>query len=419
MSSASSQESWVANTAQRLSSNAWESDRPLVVDMATGWSQELRDTGIITIFEALSRNSSAQTLKLKNVTLVSSKARDAFSTVLTENKTLRCIAIQNLRDKGMIPIALPITLFTGTSNFEELAIERCTVDLDSCTALGNMILRNRSLKTLRLDNVLLKGDLVSFAHSLRSLSHGLERLEMVKVKMTAFELANLLDSIAINQSLLHLSLENLNLGFRHAPKLGVILRQNNRLTSLNLQGNNLNGKSVKILAEELCENTSLRSLSLAFNPVGDDGALCLSRAMSKQNNLLTLDLENAEIWHRGCVTLAKGLSQMSGIQSLKLEGNDIENCAFEMLESVVANMTIAHISGIYALSWGDPDSQMTTTWKKVEYFLRLNRANRRILMSSHSIALWPHVLERASKDPDVLYYMLTHAPFIVQNKVNT
>ena len=350
----------------------------------------------------------------------SSRAQEALLAMLTENLSLRSLTVENVRDNAPLPMSLPACIFQETSNIEELAIERCTIDAKGSLALAQMIQRSHALKSLRLSDVIFdEGGLAVFSDALLETSKGgLERLEISNANLSKEDRSVLLRSIAGNTSLTSVSLDHMNLGLAQAPQLAAIIHHNQQLKTLSLRENNLNGKSIEFLAESIGNNSSLQHLSLAFNPVGDDGAMHLAECLTRQHNLQILDLDFAEIWHKGCLALAKSLSRMVGLQRLDLGGNDIENCAEEMLKSVKANLTITHVSGSFALTFGHDDSVQTKQWKKVDYFLRLNRANRRLLTTPMTLSLWPHVLERSNNDVDVLYFMLTHTPCIVQQSGN-
>jgi hypothetical protein len=59
--------------------------------------------------------------------------------------------------------------------------------------------------------------------------------------------------------------------------------------------------------------------------------------------------------------------------------------------------------------------QTNRQWKEVAFYLRLNRAKRRVLIEKHMpLSLLPRVLEESTQDPDALFYLIHHMPQLVK-----
>lgn len=332
--------------------------------------------------------------------------------LLERKQTFSSIAF--LANSSRASVAFPMDLLTETTTayLKELTIEKYKLNENCCRSLGTLLQKSTSLQTLRLSNVTLQGDLSELGASIRGPS--LVHLELSDVRLSEESLIFILDAVIESQTLLSLTLENMGLGDKQMPAIAKLVERNTCLQSLNLNENNFAENSIKVLAERLIHNTNLRELSLALNPVGNNGALYLSQALQENATLQECDLEHAEIWSEGCLALAKGLSRMSGLKRLLLEGNEMELCGRELLESVKQNMVLTYLSGSAALSvsYDDYDAESAQLWKEVEYWLKLNRGNRRILTTPNALPLWPVVLG-TNKDPDVLYYILRHAPHVL------
>jgi hypothetical protein len=97
---------------------------------------------------------------------------------------------------------------------------------------------------------------------------------------------------------------------------------------------------------------------------------------------------------------------MRGLKQLMVDG-EWEDHVDTVLLSMESNMTLTHLCtdrSAMLFHW-DPD------WKRVDFFLRLNRANRRMLLEPNvATSLWPRVLEASTGDASSLYYMLRHKP---------
>ena len=112
------------------------------------------------------------------------------------------------------------------------------------------------------------------------------------------------------------------------------------------------------------------------------------------------------------MSLASRLASMKGLKELFVDG-DMEDFAHVVLQSLESNMSLHHL-------WTDRTTYLIhrdRTWRQVEFFLRLNRAKRRILVEpSVPVSLWPIVLEGVSGDPRLIYHLLRQKPELIATK---
>lgn len=341
---------------------------PSLAESRTCWNRELpcpngrclsiSGNNCVSILRLSIQNESARILKVKNVSVESLTQNGLLDRLLRKHRSLSSITIENLKAaSGHMSLSkLPMSLLFENPTLSELSIMQCRL----------------------ADN----------------------------------DISCIFDSAVRSKSLTSLSLVDMGIGFRHVQKLAQLLQKNDRLKTLNLSKNDLDGRSIKALSESLKVNVSLCEISLAWNSIGDEGALYLTGALQQNRTLRRCDLEHAEIWHSGCRYLARGLCKMHGIRVLGLEGNDMEHCATDFLASAKVNMEIIYISGTCPLAMDGSHPETLRVWKEVEYWLHLNRANRRILTIPNKLALWPIILERIKDDNDAIYYLIRHAPHI-------
>jgi hypothetical protein len=295
---------------------------------------------------------------------------------------------------------------TNKNNIQKLTIEKCKIDSKVALALANMT-RSTSLESLKLVKMDLSSDTMGIfdgiAHDDCSLCH----LELREVRMDEDTLSFLFQSLTKNKTLKSLYLDDCSIGSKHAVKLADFLATNEQLVTLSLCDNDLNGQSIGILAERgLQHNTTLRKLLLSQNPIGDAGAICLSKLLCSNPSIESLSLVDCEIWGPGCISLARGLAQMRGLKQLVVDG-EWEDHVGIVLESMVSNFTLVQL-------WTDRTPMLIYTddqWKKVDLYLRLNRAKRRMLVEPLVPAsLWPQVLAGSDDDASIVYHLLRHKP---------
>eukprot|EP00429_Kryptoperidinium_foliaceum_P010060 CAMPEP_0176001426 /NCGR_PEP_ID=MMETSP0120_2-20121206/116_1 /TAXON_ID=160619 /ORGANISM="Kryptoperidinium foliaceum, Strain CCMP 1326" /LENGTH=194 /DNA_ID=CAMNT_0017333965 /DNA_START=546 /DNA_END=1127 /DNA_ORIENTATION=+ len=188
-----------------------------------------------------------------------------------------------------------------------------------------------------------------------------------------------------------------------------MLLKNLSLENLDLSDNDISQKMVEKLANEsLMTNTTLRSLNLSTNPIGDVGAAALAELLKFNHSIESLSLIDCEIWGPGCSSLAVAMRDMKGLKSLYIDG-EMEGYADEVLASLQSNMTFTHL-------WMDRTSYLVRKdrkWRLVEFYLRLNRSKRRMLVESVHFSLWPGILEGVSGNASVAYYFLRQKPEVM------
>ena len=100
---------------------------------------------------------------------------------------------------------------------------------------------------------------------------------------------------------------------------------------------------------------------------------------------------------------------MKGLKELLVDG-EMEDYATDVLKSLETNMTLRYL-------WTDRTAYLfhkDRTWRLVEFYLRLNRGKRRMLVEPGvPISLWPRVLEGISGNPQITYHMLRQKPEII------
>lgn len=225
-------------------------------------------------------------------------------------------------------------------------------DTEMLEALASALLRNTILHTLNLTSSLLKASLVPFATRVISRHSSLQ--------------------------VLHLSYNQIS-DAREIQALAQALTTNSRLTQLYLDHNDIDSEGATILANALTENTTLQVLQLSSNQVRDMGAQAFGRVLANEN---------------------------TSLKRLCLERNMITSKGVEMLlEALRRNVSLDYL---------ELDKRATGVMhQEVEFVLQTNRAGRHLLRQEQQhvpIGLWVFVLQKISKQPDMLFYFLQQVP---------
>ena len=399
---------WLVKTSRLLIDNEWPRDRPLLLD-GSSFRMDCRDEANRVFFESLLRNQTARVLTLKNIQF-SLEAGSYLEKMLLKNKTLRTLNFCNVSiqdEKCFLPESL-----SKNTTIQELRIDNCKLSLERCADLGTLIRTSRSLKLLNLSNLNLGKAATKIALALESNCGSLCHLEMSDTQMDSESISSLLNSIQRNTTLISLRLNRSGIGPKNASDLAGLLATNKHLKALSLCDNSLNGASIRIMAEEgLRHNDTLQTLFLSHNPIGDEGAIYLTDFLMENTVLQSLVLVDCEIWRQGCSYLAQGLAKMRGLRQLTVDGDELEDQVEYVLESVKMNMSLVNLltDRMHILI------QTNDQWKEVAFYLRLNRAKRRVLIEKHMpLSLLPRVLEESTQDPDALFYLIQHMPQLVK-----
>jgi len=257
----------------------------------------------------------------------------------------------------------------------------------------------------------------------------------------AIHLATALSSS--HTTLLYLSLKHNFIKNAGACALARMLTQHNTtLQRLDLSQNFIHATGAIALAAALEHNTTLKELDLSCNDndvtlqcIGDAGTKAFGAALKKNTTLEVLKLSANHIGPSGCKALAEGLKANTSLKELYLDNNSIglegftslckaleTNTCLEIVslqDTMVPIETCVQQALVQALNKNTSLLEMHSTVVSAEgaFLLELNRGLRKILRDDKEVpwALWPHVLERASREPSE-YMRLNLAYYTIQQR---
>ena len=250
--------------------------------------------GIIKVATALKLT---RTLEVLNLTKnnIPHNAAAAIATIISSNTSLREFRIGE--NKLRSSIILILENLCKISSLQILELNDNEIPEDAGEAISSVILSNRKLERLFLDNNNIGKGLLHVAKALQKL-----------------------DSLQV------LGLSNNNMPKEVSNELALAIERNQSLKILQINDNNLESSSNNIL-EALCKLSSLHSLELQSNQLYPDTGQCLSFVISKNVQLNQLLLHNNNIG-KGMFHIAKALQQLNTVQILNLSNTNMpkETC---------------------------------------------------------------------------------------------
>ena len=203
-------------------------------------------------------------------------------------------------------------------------------------------------------------------------------------------------------------------------QLTYLVKSLQKLDTLNLYQNNINGSELgSLLSCGISGHPCLNKLVLSQNPIGDDGAKHLasflsakSKAVSHNTTISSLSIVDCDIWSPGCIELIKCLAVNSTIENLDVD-DEWESHLKELETALATNMTLKYLSTPQSPT---QNRTIDDEWKMIEYYLRLNRAKRRILVAEPCLprSLWSIVMGQRSNDPDIAFHLIRQRPEILE-----
>ena len=238
-----------------------------------------------------------KTLEVLNLTKnnIPHNAAAAIATIISSNTLLREFRIGE--NKLRSSIILILENLCKISSLQILELNDNEIPEDAGEAISSVILSNRKLERLVLDNNNIGKGLLHVAKALQKL-----------------------DSLQV------LGLSNNDMPKEVSNELALAIERNQSLKILQINDNNLESSSNNIL-EALCKLSSLHSLELQSNQLYPDTGQCLSFVISKNVQLNQLLLHNNNIG-KGMFHIAKALQQLNTVQILNLSNTNMpkETC---------------------------------------------------------------------------------------------
>lgn len=157
-------------------------------------------------------------------------------------------------------------------------------------------------------------------------------------------------------------------------------------------------EGIRSLSMALATNSPLKSLSLSGHQLGEEDIVEITAALtSSTSQLQELCLADCSLTNECVSILMERLPEMRSLKTLWLHDNLFDNtCAQGLIGCLKMNMEIEHV--VLPLGRG---REMDIIQKDLELWLLLNRAGRRLLLSSKKVppCLWAMVLERITNRP--------------------
>lgn len=399
---------------------------PLYVD-GSQWN-EAREKAAADLFQGLQSNTSVSKLFVHNATLGPS-VDVALKKGLAGNTSLRQVTLRHLKSPTHSTTAgdgdneitrafykIPASLFSN-HQLQSLHLAHVALDHTAAHAMAKLLVHESTqLSALYLQDIQVSDATVwSIIATAISVNTSLKSLRIVQ-QNNKRQLKSLLKAIAANKSIVDLHLEDLELDETDVTLIAPLLVHAS-IKDLSLRKNRLTGDALQALMNTIEGSTSgevtVPRIWLSRNPLGSSPStslLAAIRQLVKQNALRRVCLCNTQLGAPTCLGVLQALAK-SRVCQVGMDGNALHECnPDDVSQAVEASMYLRSI-------WDNP-RMMPDTFSKVDFWLRVNSAPRRILAEqdhhSDTSGIMPHLYERVASEPrrtkpDVLFYFLTQS----------
>mmetsp|Transcript_4934 Transcript_4934/g.7483 ORF Transcript_4934/g.7483 Transcript_4934/m.7483 type:complete len:396 (+) Transcript_4934:27-1214(+) len=301
-------------------------------------------------------------------------------------------------------------------------------------AVGAALSVNTKLKKLILKNNGIGDD------GMEALVQGLrENTSIEELQMTRIRLSNALGKVLeVNKTIKTLYVSYSRIGKAEVASIAKGLKSNNSLESLNLYENQIGDDAVADLMEAIKTCKTLKRLFLGANRISNEGATKISATLMSCSSLKYIDLSNNQIGDEGAIAFAKVLATDNSLESLILLMNKIgdqgagalasaleENVSLERINLAGNNLTLDGIEKLRNVLWRQNktlkflmvDNKNDALFREIAFYTALNRVGRRfsdIEDVSLPHQLWPSFLAKASKNANILFWVVREKPDLFQ-----
>lgn len=271
-----------------------------------------------------------------------------------------------------------------------------------CSMMGNTpTLKVLGVSTFDFED----GAFPTMLDGLQSKNCKLDGLEIYNTRLEDDAVANLVNAMAKNDTITKLNLSVTKLQDSGASLIAEWLKENDTIEFVGLARNEFGPIGTTAITNAIRSHKSLKDLYLTGTPVGDEGASCIAQCLIENTALETVSFGN--FGETGLKAFVEALPLMHRIKAPYFDGLSgfTHEIADGFVEGIHCNTNLESIR-FHRDNEAVPEHAAAIV-PQVEHLLKLNRAGRKIPKSTNvPSALWPRVLAKSSKGPDVLFFFL-------------
>jgi hypothetical protein len=272
--------------------------------------------------------------------------------MLQGTKTLKTLSFCTNQDGNGGVICLAETSSEQANEFFEalelnnsvhsLNFERCSFEDRHMVNLMECLRRNRKLRNLNLT----VNDFERVDHLAELISERQCQLQVLNLSYNEFVVRgwNLFaNALAINRSLIRLSLRCTNIGAKDFTLLAEAMETNEHLSYLDFSSNNLeNLTTEKVIMKMIGRNKGLLKLDLFYNQLPGEAFQGLGSALQENTTLETLIIgKNPEFGLKGTMALADGLKKNRTLTALEIDSTNMADDSAKVLFQALESETVA------------------------------------------------------------------------------
>ncbi|XP_065901496.1 ribonuclease inhibitor-like [Dysidea avara] len=277
--------------------------------------------GCIKICQALANNTSLKRFSIENND-IDDEAADYITAVLTCNAELEQLWIgSNLfSPRGISKL---LNSFEKKSNLQVLDLSHCDISLALTYDVAKVLIRNKKIKQIWLENNAMPQDGITFLLSLE---------KCLDIEVMCLRSCNITESAAITLSRVlpnMLRLQQLYLGQNNLHDACVMqvvssLINATSLQTLDLSSTNITEVSVNSIVEVIASSSQLQQLFLGGNKLCSSGAIKIVTALKGSHTIQVLGLSHNHITCEAAGEISTAVSNMPYLVTLMLDGNELD-----------------------------------------------------------------------------------------------
>ncbi|XP_072133528.1 uncharacterized protein [Mobula birostris] len=303
-------------------------------------NNKLEDSGVKLVSAALKKSRcKLQELRLRNVGLTDSGAKDLASTLRTNRSLMELNLNDNkLGDSGVKLVSA--ALKKAKCKIQKLWLRDVGLTDSGAKDLASALSSNPSLTELNLGaNKLGDSGVKLVSAALKNSECKIQKLWLYDVGLTDSGAKDLNSTLSTNQSLTELSLNDNKLGDSGVKLVSEALKLSEcKIQKLSLRNVGLTDSGVEDLLSALRTNPSLTELNLSGNKLGDSGVKLVSEALrNSECKIQKLCLYDVGLTDSGAKDLASTLSTNRSLTELNLNDNELGDSGVKLVSEALRN----------------------------------------------------------------------------------
>ncbi|EAX89986.1 Leucine Rich Repeat family protein [Trichomonas vaginalis G3] len=306
-------------------------------------NSQITDEGIQLIARSLETNTILSLLDLIKCGCGKDGAA-AISDSLTKNRSLKTLLLQDKFEDPAIS-SLGTLLSNPLCSLEQLYLWKCNLTTPLLEKLCDSLKTNHSLVTLALSYNGFEDETVFALSKMIYSNTSIKKLHLGSNNFSCASAGFLSIAISQNKTLENLDLSRNFLNSNGLWPIAVALESNSHIQYLDIRDNNIDASGAVLISDLFLHNKSITTVRLSRNMFGDAAVALLSGTFRSNSTLRDVELDDVMMTSRGFIALCSALSQNKAIERISVSQNRLCVKAMRAFKDLLAiTKTLASVS---------------------------------------------------------------------------